>query len=170
MVFLAAGVVCAGCSKQPVYAPPAQLAYIAPRPDDPSATVIEMNDPEADDHFVADIAPHAGAWRWTYDRPTLRYWLKRDREWRTMVRFIVADATFKDTGPVTVKFFVNDRLAGTQVCAKAGEYRFEKPVPADWLSADGKNTLAFEPHPVWVSPQDGQHLGVILLEAGFVAN
>lgn len=132
--------------------------------------MVQMGDPEAEDHILSGLSGPIGAWRWTYDRAELRFWLPKVRHWIATVDFAVAEATLKDTGPVTVKVFVNGRAAGAKVCKHAGSYRLETPVPPEWLRGPEPDELAIESRPMWVAPTDGQHLGLILNAAGFTAN
>lgn len=46
-----------------------------------------------------------------------------------LVDFTIAEATLKDTGPVTLTFFVNDRQLDKQTFRTEGARHFEKPVP-----------------------------------------
>jgi hypothetical protein len=80
--------------------------------------------------------------------------------------FSIADSTFKDTGPVTLTFFVNDRIIGTRRYTLPGTYHFEQPVPPNWVEAGKEATLAAEIDKVWVAPQDGAKLGFILSRIG----
>jgi hypothetical protein len=132
-----------------------------------------MNDPSVTDYIVKDIseALEGNTWRWGFDRPELRFDVSDTANRQLEVHFVIADATFKTTGPVTVNFLVNNRVAGTMKIAKAGDYTFTKPVPADFFQPDDFTDLAIEARPFWTSPTDGRHLSLILIKAGFsVAN
>jgi hypothetical protein len=83
------------------------------------------------------------------------------------VEYSVAEATFKDTGPVHFKFFVNEKLLGEAHHDKPGAYTFEKPVPAQMLRANAENDLAVEVDKPWIAPGDGAKLGFILTSIGF---
>ncbi len=83
--------------------------------------------------------------------------------------FSIAGDTLKTTGPVTVSFFVNDKLLAKEKYSKAGSYHFDQPVPAGFLVADKPTSFALEPKPIWVAPADHKHLGLILVRAGFVS-
>ncbi len=111
----------------------------------------------------------SGGWRWTYDRPELRFFVKKTEGVHAVADFSIAGDTFKTTGPVTVGFFVNDKLVSTEKYTKAGTYHYDKPVPAGLIQADKATTFAIEPKPIWVAPGDGKHLGLILVRAGFVS-
>jgi hypothetical protein len=79
----------------------------------------------------------------------------------------IADATLKDTGPVTISVFINGHLLDTMMYASAGRKEFEKPVPAGFLLPKSVNLAALEIDKVWVSKTDGAVLGFILTTAGF---
>jgi hypothetical protein len=128
-----------------------------------------MNDPTVNAYIVRDIsdALEGGLWRWTFSRPELRFSLENEEDAALELDFAIADATLKDTGPVTVSVFVNDRPLGSMKCAKAADYRFIKKVPGSWIKTDGTALVAAEARPLWNAP-DGKHLGFILTRAGFV--
>ena len=128
-----------------------------------------MQSPQAGHHLVRDFlsAPEGQVYRWTNQQPALRFHLRRSADRRLRFDFVVAGATFKETGPVTIAFKVNGRLLDTVRYDASGEKRFEKAVPAAWLDADPAIVSA-EIDKVWVSKTDGARLGIMLLGAGFV--
>jgi hypothetical protein len=79
----------------------------------------------------------------------------------------VSKITFDSTGPVTISFYVNDKLLDKVRYAEPGNKHFEKDVPPDWLATDRMNTMAAEIDKMYVSPEDGTKLGFILSRAGF---
>jgi hypothetical protein len=129
-----------------------------------------MDDPEADAYIVKDVAGfvEGGSWRWTYRRPELRFFVRNPAGLKFSMDFVIADATFRQTGPVTLSILLNGQPLDKMRCPKPGERHFQTPVPAGLLQANVVNTVAIEPDKVWVSPQDGAVLGFILLRAGFV--
>ena len=157
-----------GCSSSSD-SPSAERAAATPEP--PSKSIIAMNDPNAKAYFVKDVSDGAdsGGWRWTFDRPELRFFLKNVDGVHAIADFSIAGDTIKTTGPVTVSFFVNDKLVSSEKYVKAGTYHYDKLVPAGLIQADKATTFALEPKPIWVAPGDGKHLGLILVRAGFVS-
>jgi hypothetical protein len=128
-----------------------------------------MSDIDVDRYItrgLAGMVPGAG-WRWTDDRPEFHFPLEENKSYTAFFVFSVADATYKDTGPVTVDVLVNGHSLMRELCQRAGDYRLERDVPREWLAA-GETRLAAEIAPAWVSPDDGSHLGVILQQAGFI--
>jgi hypothetical protein len=151
----------------PPTAPPAAAIKVR---SNPTKAMIAMSDPAVNDYIVKDVSDtlEGSTWRWTYERPELRFQLGDAKSQKVEVHFSVADATFKTTGPVTAKFFVNNQLIGTMKLTKAGDYVFSKPVPAGLLKTDDLTTLAVEARPYWTSQNDGRHLTLILTQAGFL--
>jgi hypothetical protein len=128
-----------------------------------------MGSPEADTYIVRDITDYVSgsAWRWTRKRPELRFFLDSIDHLKFSADFSVADATLKDTGPVTISVFINGHPLGSVKCADAGRKLFEKPVPAAFMRPKAVNFAALEIDKVWVSKTDGAVLGFILTTAGF---
>lgn len=157
------------CVSQPeIYAPPAQRKPLDPEVLVRTKLMLEMSDPGIERYIVADIAKgqQASPWRWTAKRPTVRISLKSTSNLNFHIQFALPDATFKDTGPVTIAFLVNDRELDKVRYQTGGDKTFEKPVPPRMLKPMGENTLAAEIDKVWESKSDGQKLGFILVNIG----
>lgn len=167
-------VVCAACTPMPeAYAPPVQrqpaLAGEAPKA---AKRLLQMGDAETDAYIVQDIPKGAnGPWRWAGKKPTVRIFLSNtaasDPNTVVMVEYSVAEATFKDTGPVGFQFFLNGQKIGEQRQTQPGAYTFSANAPPGLLKA-GENDLAVEVDKPWKSPSDGAELGFILTAIGFV--
>jgi hypothetical protein len=159
-----------GCQRSPEAgsAPPGQNAPVK-LVERPTKPFIEMNDPAVKGYIVQDINDflEASTWRWTFNRPELRFYLAKTENLQLEIDFAIAGATLKDTGPVTVSTFVNGKPLGEMKCAKATDYKFVKAVPANWLNTDDATLVAAEVRPLWKTP-DGKQLGFILIRAGFV--
>lgn len=160
----------AGCSREPgLYTPPIDRRPIEGATPE-LAEFVEMGSPSAKDHILRDIlgaAPGQAA-RWTNQRPALRFHLSRIAARHLRVEFAVAEATFKDTGPVQISFKVNGNLLDKVRYDRHGEKVFEKVVPETWLRAADPVIVEAEIDKVWVSKSDGARLGVLLARAGFV--
>lgn len=113
-----------------------------------------------------DILPPAGGWSWSRKRPAIKVRLRGGLPVHYEMDFAVADATFKETGPVSVTFFVNDHALETVLYPRAGQQHFEKVVPAEWLK--GENLVGAEVDKLWTSPTDGARLGLILNRIGLI--
>jgi hypothetical protein len=167
-------VTCAACVQMPEsYAPPVQrrpaLSGEAPKT---AKRLLRMTDAETDAYVVQDIPKGAnGPWRWAGRKPTVRIFLSNtaanDPNTIMLVEYSVAEATFKDTGPVTFQFLVNGQKLGEERQEKPGAYTFSKVIPNGWLKS-GENDLAVEIDKPWKSPTDGAELGFILTAIGFV--
>ncbi len=78
----------------------------------------------------------------------------------------IDEATFKDTGPVTLSFFVNGHLLDKATYSASGPQHIDKPVPRDWVEAGKDATVGAEIDKPWISPGDGVALGFILTRMG----
>jgi len=162
------GLVC-GCGNLPEpYAPPAQRPFFEAPPE--TARILNMADADAERYFVQDIAAElqGNTWRWTGKRPTIRLHLNSSQKLVYSIDFAIADSTFRQTGPVTLSLFVNNRLLDRLRYTSAGRRLLEKPIPPQWLRQDEDATLAAEIDKVWTPPQPGgAPLGFILVSLGF---
>ncbi|HEY3740169.1 MAG TPA: hypothetical protein VGL53_10005 [Bryobacteraceae bacterium] len=158
-----------GCITQPqTYAPPVQREPVldgqAPKP---PKHILQMSDRETDAYIVQDI-PRGSAdpWRWTGKRPTVRMFVGDPNGLKLTADYSIAEATFKDTGPVKLTFYVNDKPLATVDEKEHGVKHFEKPIPREMLKASADNLFAIEIDKVWIAKQDGAHLGFILASIG----
>ncbi len=160
----------AACNRYPEsYPPPEQRQPPTAEEAGEAMEFVAMNDPDAESYFVRDIRGlEAGSWRWTGQQPTLRFALDHTNNRQFVMDFAVADAALRETGPITITVFVNERLLDRMRYQTHGEKHFEKAVDPSWLEAGEKTTVEIALDKVWVSPTDGTRLGVILLRAGFV--
>ncbi|HSR07918.1 MAG TPA: hypothetical protein VLM42_12260 [Bryobacteraceae bacterium] len=157
-----------GCGNLPEsYAPPPQRpVFEAPIS---GVRVLNMADADAETHFVQDISPslEANTWRWTGKRPAIRMFPGTTQKLNYAIDFAVPGATFTQTGPVTVSFFVNEHLLDRVHYAAPGRQRFEKPVPAEWMDANEYTVLTAEIDKVWIpAERKAKPLGFILVSLG----
>jgi hypothetical protein len=160
----------AGCSNLPdSYAPPIQRKPLTGSEPSPIGTFVNLGEPSADAYIVGDITGYmeSSSWRWTRKRPELRFFIDSTEHLKFKADFSIADATLKDTGPVTISIFINGHLLGKVRYTEAGRKQFEEPVPAAFLNPKAVNFAALEIDKVWVSKTDGAVLGFILSSAGF---
>lgn len=148
------------------YAPPIQRTPVEEFRPYRVARLIDLATPAADAHIVSDIGGATGSWRWTGQRPAVKVTLKDTQNVKYFIDFAVADATFAQTGPVTVTFKVNDHVLESVPYAQPGNQHFEKLVPAEWLKADDDTIVSAEVDKVFVSPEDGAQLGLVLMKLG----
>lgn len=162
-------ILCSCASYPDAYPPPEQRHPI--ETGNPSSTnmMIDMSDPDAASHFVKDIenAEPGAQWRWARQNPTLKILAIQTSGLKLVSDFSLWDIAFKQTGPVELSFFVNDRLLDAVRYDSPGYKHFEKPVPSDWLSTDVESTVSVRIDKLWVSPTDGEKFGFILSRIGF---
>jgi hypothetical protein len=155
------------CQNMPApYAPPEQREPFENFAPYRISRVVEMADGDADKHFVRDIRGQSGTWRWTGKHPEVHVFLRTNQMLHCIVDFTIVEATFKDTGPVTLTFFVNGHVLGTERYTASGPQHFDKPVPPEWVEAGKETTVGAEIDKVWVSPADQAALGFILTRMG----
>jgi hypothetical protein len=158
------------CVSQPdLYAPPAQRQPLDQETLVSMQPMIEMGDPNIDSQIAADImrGPQTQPWRWTMQRPAIKVRLKSARNFRYHIDFALPDVTFKETGPVTITFFVNGQKLDSVRYDTPGQKSFEKPVPDGILKEMSENILAAEIDKVWISP-DKTPLGFIVSRFGLL--
>jgi hypothetical protein len=157
------------CVTQPeIYAPPAQRRPLDQEILVRTAPVLDMGDPNSERYFVSDIARGAqqASWRWTGPRPTVKLALRSVSNLRYFMEFTIPDVTFKDTGPVTITYYVNDHELDKGRYDSPGAKVFDKPIPPGFLKPMDVNTIAAEVDKPWLSKNDGQKLGFILSRIG----
>ncbi len=133
---------------------------------DPSYFLVKFSDPDADEYVVRDIRP-GDARRWTTDHPEMRFPIEPRPGLRFEMSFWIVATTFRETGPVTLVVKINGQPLGSVYCQHPGNYRFERPVPLNWLRSGEPVRLLAEASPLWTVPADGAHLGYLIEEAGF---
>ncbi len=155
------------CQNMPEpYAPPVQrqpLVEYHPR----FVSIVDMADPDAPQRFVQDIADYSQAtWRWTLKRPTVRLRLNSNENLKYTIDFTLPDLTFKDTGPLTITFYVNGHMLDRVRYPSPGYQHFEKPIPPGWVTPREETTVAAEIDKMWVSKDDGTQFGFIISRIG----
>lgn len=163
------GVALSACSG-PWYPPPPQRQFANVEEPDALAVFLQMGNPEASDHILADINEHIEGigWRWTHEHPRLSYRLPRTKGWKFRAEFGFPASNFQDTGPVTVSFLINGHVLDKVRYTQPGDRRFEKAVPASWLRAGEETVAGADIDPPWIAPRDKARLGFVLHAVGFV--
>jgi hypothetical protein len=129
---------------------------------------VDMADGDAARYVVRDIGGSNGSWGWTGKHPEVRLFLRTNQMLHYVMDFTIAGATFKDTGPVTLSFFVNGHLLDKVTYKAEGPQHFDKPVPEAWVQAGKDSIIGAEIDKPWVSPADGVALGFILSRIGLI--
>jgi hypothetical protein len=168
VIVVAAGL-CA-CQNMPEpFAPPVQRPVFEEYHSE-FVNIVNMGDADAPAHFVQDISPLAEgsdlSWRWCRQRPTVKVRVKAADDLKYTIDFFVTDATFRDTGPVTISFYVNQHLLDRVQYTAPGRLHFEKPVPPGWVTPRQDTLLAASIDKTWDSKERGERLGFILVRIG----
>ena len=130
---------------------------------------INMNDLNVKAYVIGGVSQRleSNTWRWTFRRPELRFFLQSTADLKFRMDFAIAGSTFQQTGPVTLSFFVNDKLLDRVHYTAPGQQRFEHAVPADLLRPQAENVVAIESDRYWKPGPGATALGFILVRAGF---
>ena len=167
----AAAALCAltACTPLPeAYPVPEQrMQKDGPEPE-PLAGFVSMADPRSPDYVVEGFLP-AGpgqSWLWATTNPTVRLRVSDTRGLRLRMNFAFPDDSHKALLPITVKYFVNEKLLDTVVYRQSGVLEYRKPVPGEWLKVNEDNRIRCEVSPVYVAQADGQKLAFVLSEIG----
>jgi hypothetical protein len=153
-----------------VYAPPAQRKPLDRDLLLRADPLLELGNNDSEKFFVADIimGPTMAGWRWARKRPTIRLPLKSVSNLKYHIDFSLPDVTFKETGPVTITFFVNNQKLDEVRYPDPGQKTFEKPVPPPMLKEMSDNELAAEIDKTYMPKDDNKPLGFIITRFGFV--
>jgi hypothetical protein len=128
-----------------------------------------MEDADAPVYFVRDIQPDLHInWRWTMQHPAVRIEVRKVEGVKYTIDLALPEVTFKDTGPVTIAFTVNDHQLDRVLYDHAGTYHFEKAVPESWLTLQQEAILGADIDKMWTSPDDGAKFGFIIRRIGLV--
>jgi hypothetical protein len=160
----------AGCQTMPEsFAPPIQRRPLEEFRPYRATRVVNMIDSDAPSHFVTDITPAlAGNWRWALKRPTVWLRPRSNQNVRYSIDFTLPGITFKDTGPVTMSFYVGDHLLEKIRYVEPGQKKYEKPVPPEWIVPGEPVNISAEIDKMWTSPTDGATFGFILTSIGLL--
>jgi hypothetical protein len=130
---------------------------------------VRSGDPTAESHYIRDVKPlEGGSWRWTLDTPEFRFYLAATENRTFRLDFAIADATFKDTGPVRMEVLINGHLLDRPVFDRAGNHVYNKPVPSAMLGKNAENRVVIRVLNAWQAPDPGVRLGFLLHAVGFV--
>ena len=160
-----------GCANIPdSYAPPAQRQLLDEAELSVVGCFVDMADPKAEAHIVGDVNDglEGSSGRSTRKRPELRFFLDSIERLTFKLDFSIAEATFRDTGPVAITVFINDNLLDKIECPGPGEKHFQKPVPAKFLRPKAMNYTALWIDKIWMPKTYDEIQGFILTRAGFI--
>jgi hypothetical protein len=163
-------VLLAGCNRLPEWYPPPEQRQPLTIPEPPPGSIaVKMNDTDAPEHFVKDISAklEGTTWRWTQKRPTLKILLIKTRDLKFVADFTIWEGTMTQTGPVTISFFIDEKLLDKVRYDTPGYKHFEKPVDPAWLQTATETIVSAEIDKLYVDPADKATLGFILTRMGF---
>ncbi len=172
MRILKAAAACCGtlclcaCQNIPaIYRPPAPREPISGAIASPDFSAAAMNDPKAAKFFLRDIDSDlaANTWRWTGPNPALRLRAPETPPFDLIIDFAVAEATFRETGPLSIPVTLNARPLDTIRCAAPGRMLFRKAVPAELLRPGDLTEVALTIDKTWKEPGSGRLYGIQLL-------
>lgn len=135
-----------------------------------ASMIVNMNDEDAESHFVKDIihALEGGSWRWCEKRPTVKILLVKTQGLKFTTDFTIWKGCLEQTGPETISFYIGDKLLDKVRYDTPGYKHFEKRVNPAWLQTSEDTLVSEEIDKVYVDPHDGTKLGFILTNLGFV--
>jgi hypothetical protein len=168
-LFIAAvTVLMSSCQNMPEpYAPPVQRQPFEEGRPHRMMRIVNMSDGDWMAHAVQDIPPsEPSPWKWAGQKPTVKVVARTNQGLRFTIDFSIAQATLKDTGPVTMTFLVNDHTLDSIRYTASGDYHYEKAVPPEWVEPLKDTLLAASIDKMWVAPADGAKLGFILTRIG----
>lgn len=163
----------AGCAPLPEsYAVPEQRQGKEGQDPEPLGAFVAFADARSADYAVKGFleASPDQTWRWATENPTVRFRVSNTEGLRLRVNFAFPEGSHKPLLPITVRYFVNDRLLDAVVYNKAGALEYRKAVPAEWLAVKADNLVRMEISPVYVAEADKQKLSLILSEIGLEQN
>lgn len=120
-------------------------------------------------YFMKDIlasAPPASEC-WTRQSPEIRFRLDANRHYEYRVHFYLPGQTLEKTGPMVIRYFVNDHELDRVRYDKPEDQTFARAVPREWIRPDDFTTVRMFVENPYTSPDDGAKLGFLLREAGF---
>jgi len=152
-----------------IYAPPTQRKPFVLEAPGPLKHFIAMDDPAAPAHLMMDVNERveAGGGRWTGKRPVLRFRVPTRKHLKLVMDFSFHEVVLKNTGPITVRFAVNNHVLDTVRYEKDGGHHFEKAIDPSWIHPNGDVLVALELNRIFVAP-DGARFGLMLQRAGLL--
>lgn len=146
-ILLLSALCAAGCARQPaVFAPPEQRQPLVVSPDPKFGHFAMMSAPDWNSYVISDVEDQLenAEWRWAGKSPTFQFRLPVTRGIRLRAKLFADSASFAQTGPLEIAFYVGARKLGTAIAEKPDQVVFEKDVPKEWLSVTEPVTVRIE--------------------------
>jgi hypothetical protein len=159
------------CQSQPEpYRPPIEREPIEVPGGKSVAHFINMSDPNAPTQLVRGFnqMPSSGSWRWAQGSAAVRLSTPAKDGVRFVMKFVLPEVVFRETGPVTISVAVNGSALGDERYETPGDKRYERPVPPSALQPGNIAEAVLECRSPWTDPKTGLQYGFQLLSLGFV--
>ena len=159
-----------GCSNEPEwYSLPMQRTFNPNAEPKVVGSIISMESPHVDNYIVSGIITRepGSSWRWANPKAELRFALTETKNVKFVADFVIADDTYKLTGPVTMQFLIDGKAFASQRYDSSGEKHFETMVEPGLLRSDAPMVVAAQVDKFYESPTDGVQLGFLLIRMGF---
>jgi hypothetical protein len=163
------GVLCA-CSHEPEWQPLRMQRVFDPNAEPKVVgSIISMDSPHVDNYILRGVITRepGASWRWSNPKAELRFALSGTEGVKFVADFVIADETFKVTGPVVMTFTVDGKVMGSARYDRPGEKHYETLVDGKLLRTDETMLVAAEVDKFFESQQDGVKLGFLLIRMGF---
>jgi len=125
--------------------------------------------PGANQYFVKGVLvgdPKSDGY-WTLDEPELKFRLASPQDHIFTAHFFLPEETMKQTGPLIVDFYINDKFLDRARFPHAGELFYQHAVPVSWLKTDSLTLVRIHVLNPYIAPLDKAKLGVLLRAAAF---
>ena len=99
-------------------------------------------------------------------RPAVKLRIRSVANLKYTIDFTLPEVTFKDTGPLTIAFTVNDHILDRVRYTRAGPSTFRKAGSPRMARLDKNAIVGAEVDKIWVSKDDGTQFGFILSRIG----
>jgi len=156
------------------FAPPQQIQM--PSGPEPAITpihdprLIEMSDPEAASHILADLLETEPGleWRFTGSHPRFRLQLDSPvpANFVFYLRFFNHEQAIKARGPVAFDVTINGHRFRSYRFSAPGDIEYRRPIPGDWIAGARSIEIALDIDPPW-RQSDGVVYGVSIHSIGF---
>lgn len=168
IVYMAAALSAACSAPPPYHELPMQRAAVLGSEPRILADAISVDSQLAERHILSGVLPGGpgSQWLWANQRVELRFQVMEKRQHHFYADFVIAESTFKSTGPVTMRFFVKGKPVGEMRCDTHGRRHFEAVVPEAMIEASEIVPASMEVDKTWTST-DNAKLGFLFIGAGF---
>ena len=121
-------------------------------------------------HMLRDVMEgrDSDAQLWTYERPAFLFDVNDRARSRFRLNLRLPIRTYEKTGPTQLTVWINGHRVGEERYNSPEDHTFDRPVPPEWLRADGVTVVETALDKYYVAPDDGQKMGYLFVSGGFV--